>query len=362
VLFLTYTEGKARTLLNALSKRYQTATVAFHDNRDFFVWTSDYGKEEHVKRPIPRTNKYFQWLWVWPAMMFIALRMSRTHRYDVCVSEGEIPTLVAVIARVTGRIRKVVYYALDWFVGQKWAQRLDWLCFAIGSARWDLTPRISEARQQRWGWPTSRGVLLQPFPHSARDQALIQSVQVEKAVCYTGGIRRSAGLDMVIQAIGILRRGGLDIRFRVCGWVVEREYEESLKLLAREECVADLVTFHGHVSEEEKELIIRKSMCGIALSPRGAENYSNYAYIGKVSDYCDNGTPIILTKDSYVASLLSPKNAAIAVGDSYAEVADAIRSLATDTERLALCKRMAYQYGVECSSPEGLYRRIEKLL
>lgn len=89
---------------------------------------------------------------------------------------------------------------------------------------------------------------------------------------YVGRLRRYKGLDVVFRALARLRDAGVELRFLVVGQGDDRA---RLERLSRDLDLADLVSFRGFVSEEEKVRILQSAWMNVYPSPKEGWGITN---------------------------------------------------------------------------------------
>jgi glycosyltransferase involved in cell wall biosynthesis len=80
----------------------------------------------------------------------------------------------------------------------------------------------------------------------------------DPAFIYLGRLNRSKRIDHVLQAIGQVKKQFPNIRLHIIGRG-KKDYENELKLLAKDLGIGENTTFHGYLSEETKNKIIQMS-------------------------------------------------------------------------------------------------------
>ena len=87
----------------------------------------------------------------------------------------------------------------------------------------------------------------------------------EPTLLYLGRLQRYKRVDLIVRAVGLMQRLGVDARLRVAGTGPE---EGALRRLATRLGVAHRVDFLGFVSEERKRELLRSSWVHVLTSPK----------------------------------------------------------------------------------------------
>ncbi len=141
-------------------------------------------------------------------------------------------------------------------------------------------------------------------------------------VLYLGRLKKYKRVDLIIRAIGLLRRQGTDVRFIIAG---RGDAADDLRALAAELRVDDLVELRGFVTDEEKRELFRRTWVHALTSPKEGWGISNLEAAACRTATISSDAPGL--RDSVVdgeTGFLVPH------GDVEA-IADRIRRIAVDT-------------------------------
>lgn len=316
------------------------------------------GVERLFTVQLPRIQRHLRFAFQWARLFALVLRRGR---YDLCVATGIQSGLFAAVLRVTGLSRRTIYYASDWYCAAPILQVLDLACCLAADSVIDPTPRISQARAARWPKLAGRINATVVFPLlGPRPAERLTWPAKESAICYIGGVRPEAGLELVVAALVKLRGEGLRVHLHVTGAVGDHGYEQRFARYVQELRVVEQVHLHGFVSDAEMLNILCRSVCGICLTPGGSANYSSFTVPRKVQDYMEAGLPSIVSAGSYMADLLGSQYAAVAAVDTVDSVAQAIRFMADDSARARRYGEAAYCAALNYSDPQRFFDAQEK--
>lgn len=360
LFYLTAGERKASMIFEALEARYLSPTVAYeHDAKSFIfrianathVWTEAF--------ELPRVPRYLKLIHQWWNVAAFFRRAGRASHFDLCICEGIQFNLMMPYLRRLEVCRRFVYYSQDWFPSAPFLQRLDRFCVKHTDETWDICERTGEGRRAHWSEaPVTRTQppLFQPVAslHKRLDDAALRCI-------YVGGLRSDVGLDLIIKAMGMASREGMRVHLDILGRDVDKGVREKLAGLAREEGVAGDVDFLGFVDTQAMVNLLARASCGLAVFTGGLKNYSNWAIIGKVREYIENGVPVIISRDNPMADELTRSGAGFAVGDSADEILGALRLLSKQGAAAAYCQN-AHRLAQQKASPAQLYDSIDRAL
>jgi glycosyltransferase involved in cell wall biosynthesis len=239
-----------------------------------------------------------------------------------------------VAARAMRRADTVVYWAVD-FVPDRFGpgspmtrvyDRLDaWVC--RHADHWvDLSRPALEGRAERHGL------------HPGRDTAPAQVVPVgvwldrvpavpedgwrARRVAFLGHLVPRQGVLPLVRAIALLRARGEEVGLDIAG---HGPQEEELRRAAAQSGVADLVRFHGFISDHrEVERFLTRSSVAAAPYARDPDSFTRFADPSKLKSYLAAGLPIVMTDVPHNAGELAARAGAEVVPDDAEPIADAI--------------------------------------
>jgi glycosyltransferase involved in cell wall biosynthesis len=133
--------------------------------------------------------------------------------------------------------------------------------------------------------------------------------QRKHLVGYVGVMGKQEGIDLLLQAVGVIVQQRQDIHFALVGGGTSLE---EMKALARELGVADYVTFTGRVPDAE--LLAVLNAADVCVNPDVANEMNDISTMNKIMEYMALGKPIVqfdLTEGRYSAqeaSLYAKRN------------------------------------------------------
>lgn len=147
----------------------------------------------------------------------------------------------------------------------------------------------------------------------------------EPTFAYVGRLRKYKRVDLVLEAVALLRDRGLPVRLRIAGRGAD---EGRLRGIAARLGLGPLATFEGFVTEERKRELLRGAWAAVIASPKEGWGISNV-------EAAACGTPCIAADAPGLRESVRHGETGLLVpyGDARA-LADAMASLARDPARV----------------------------
>jgi glycosyltransferase involved in cell wall biosynthesis len=151
-------------------------------------------------------------------------------------------------------------------------------------------------------------------------------------VCFLGTLSRRSNLEVLIDAFGLLERGGITARLTICGI---GELESTLKIRA-----AGLgnIEFLGWLGAEELQSVMRQSDLGALPYIRPDFHMS---LPNKCIEYLAGGLPVLSCTEGEVCTLIQRRGCGVWTSATPAGIARAIAGLAAEPEQLSVLKANA---------------------
>lgn len=147
----------------------------------------------------------------------------------------------------------------------------------------------------------------------------------EPTFLYVGRLRRYKRVDLVLEAVALLRRRGVPARLRVAG---RGDDEGRLRAIVARLGLGEAVSFEGFVTEERKRELLRRCWAAVLASPREGWGITNV-------EAAACGTPAVAADAPGLRESVRHGETGVLVpyGDAGA-LADALASLARDPARV----------------------------
>lgn len=246
-----------------------------------------------------------------------------------------------LLARRLGRARSVALWSVD-FVPDRFGastiptriyDRLDRLCCTRVDVRVELSEAARDARNLRHALGEARaptyvvpmGAWLERVPRTPSDGF------VGRRVVFLGHLVPRQGVDVLLDALAVLKDRGGDVRADVIG---SGPLEQHLRQRSAGLGLADTVRFHGFVTDHrDVERLLAEAAIAVAPYRPGEDTFTAYADPGKLKSYLAAGLPVLLTDVPPNAQTLARDGGAELVAYDPEAIATAIMNGLSSPER-----------------------------
>ena len=273
---------------------------------------------------------------------------------DVLVAGDNLLALAGAVARRVARIRRVVYYMID-YTPVRYANRLlnalyyfvDRLAAYRADAVWPLTEKMMLARFEA-GRLDERRVRWKAVPYGSHPARQDAAFDVQNVV-YLGDILRSKGAELFVPFACELKRRVPGFTMTVIGGGKDLA---ELRAEAQRAGVGDRMDIRGFVAsiDEAVALLVKGGVAIAPYDPYDANSFTFYADPGKVKVYLGCGLPVVLTDVPPIAQALARAGAGCIAAYDSADLAEKVAAVMGAPDYSAMRAR-ASALGRECEWP-----------
>lgn len=262
-------------------------------------------------------------------------------QYDLFVGVDCLNSFQGIILKLLGRVKKTVYYTIDYFPVRfknpilNWVYfSLDRICVRLADETWNVSSVMVKARQANGliGKEFERqftvpiGVWFDRAPRKNYSQIN------KKTLIFVGHLKDYMGVDLAIKSLPKIIKTIPDIRLIIIGG---GEQEEALKKLVNRLGLTASVNFYGWIRDRGKlENIMSECAVGIApFNTQILDDKVKNADPAKIKDYMLLGMPVIITDAISTSNLISQKRCGFVIKYDIDEFVRATRKL-LDNETL----------------------------
>ncbi|NQT93011.1 MAG: glycosyltransferase [Lentisphaerae bacterium] len=250
-------------------------------------------------------------LLAWPIMLLFYLWLGLRFRVGSVFIIDHQQTVVVGLLRRLGLFRRVVYFAGDWYPGSTfrkgiWTRLgnevyvpiLDWMACKLSDLTINQTEYVREGRTRYWGRqiPREEVAFVPPLILKCKDPAARMR---GRKILFVGATRADSGLELVLNALPIVRQRLGDVSLKIVG--PASSTIEELKQAAAESGLSAFFEYVGVGDYAAFETIFADCYCGVNLIT-DPDSYSSRAIPAKIPDYLQSLLPALVTP--YVGSIV----------------------------------------------------------
>ncbi|MFC1804514.1 glycosyltransferase [Candidatus Omnitrophota bacterium] len=265
-------------------------------------------------------------------------------KFDIFIGVSTFSAFLGIILKKLGRVRKVVYYSIDYFplnhrskfedfMGRSFFL-LDSFCAKYSDMTWHINPDIAKARATFARLKPEKYTSIN-VPLGFGEGMLSPSTfsEIEKfTLVFAGALHPEQGLQMVIKAFPEI----LD-RFPQAKLVIIGSgfFAPEVKKMVDHSLARNRIILKGFISDlKELSGILSHCAVGLATWDMSAENCIRYADPSKPKHYAFCGLPVIITRTNAIADEIDDLRAGIAINYDEKEFVDAVSRLLGDEKLL----------------------------
>lgn len=228
---------------------------------------------------------------------------------DYYIGLGNMNAMMGLVLRFFGNAKKVIYYVIDYIPNRFSNSLINWFYMKSDSwsalhsdATWNYAPVMITSREKMWDRTFPHQIVV---PNGIRIRASenIKKDTHQRDLMYIGTLHRQQGIQLVLEALPIIKEKIQDIRFVLIG---QGPYRKDLEALVRKNNLKKQVQFLGYIKDPDTaDEKLARGHIGVATYTPDNEMVRN-TEPGKVKRYFACGLPVVMT-DMGDISILSLK-------------------------------------------------------
>jgi len=273
--------------------------------------------------------------------------------YDLFVGCNDLNAFVGLILKKLGRVKKCVYYVIDYnpkrfdnIVLNHLYHWLDHVCVKYCDETWNLSPRMEEGRKKFFN-VSSRTQKLVPIGIWYKRIRVPPFARIKRnSAVFAGHLIEKQGIQNILQAIPEIIKVKPDFIFEIFG---DGEFKPTLEALTIRLNIQEHVKFHGYIQDHtDLEEKISKGAFAFALydkyDAKGNFTFTYFADPGKIKLFLACGLPVLLTDVSYNAHDLVAAKCGLLIGRGRKSISSTAIKLLKDPTLLKMYKKNARDY------------------
>jgi len=316
-----YAPGPAQELLKYLLQHKTTNKILFIGHPlfyseklkgDGFEVYSNSSKIEEKYLSIRKRPEIISYLYAFISNIIYVFKQGT--KFELYVGCNNLNALSGLVLKKLGRVRKCVYYVVDYNpvrftnpILNGIFQYIDKLCALYCDETWNLSARMITARFGK-KYPKNQKVV--PMGCWFGEIKRIPFDKCEKhTVVFMGHLLEKQGVQLLISAIPEVIKHIKDFKVRIIG---DGPYRKYLEKLIFDLGVSKHVEMLGYIdSEEEKYKLISSASLAYALYDPDIASFTYYADPGKIKTYLSCGVPVLVTNVPEISKELVATNSGV---------------------------------------------------
>jgi len=270
---------------------------------------------------------------------------------DFFVGLGNMNAFSGLFVQLLGLSNKTIYYVIDYIPFRYGNHFVNWFYHWVDmmSARfsyvtWNYAERMIKERKKRWKREFSRQIVVPNGVHIRKgNNTPFKKIHAHELV-YLGTLSKQQGIQMILQALSLIRKEIFDVTFTIIG---KGNYRKILEMLVKKYNLSDCVSFLGFI--EDSNIVdkrISHSALGIATYDP-TSSYVIYAEPGKVKRYLACGVPVIMTNVGPLAKEVFLNKCGLVCAYDSTIIFKEIVSFLKNQKHQQKYRRMAYKFAVK---------------
>lgn len=290
---------------------------------------------------------------------------NKIHRVDIFIGVGNINALVGIYLQKIGLVKKTIFYCID-YVPVRFANKIinkiyhliDKYVVENATVVWNLSPRMIEGRQERWGRNLGKQIVV-PIGIWYDRISKNRSDEVHRnEIVYLGTLLEKQGLDLCIEAIDDLRHVIPTIRLSIIG---SGPYEKTLRNKVSQLGLGKHVFFEGYVkSHTEVERRVSQASLALAMYDKTKDTFSYYADPGKVKVYLACGVPVLITDIPFIARQIQEQRCGFLIEYDKETIVQIIKTYLKQPNMMKSYKENAEKFAKNFDWPAVIKNAFEK--
>ena len=291
--------------------------------------------------------------------------------YDLYIGVDNLNAIQGLILKKLGKVKKVVFYTIDYFPTRFENKFLNWIyhtidriCVENADETWNVSSKMDAARER-----------IYKVSQKARNRQYEVPIGIwynhtrpknfteidRRKLIFVGHLLPYMGVDLVIKTLPILVKDIKGVKLEIIG---DGEERENLIRLAKKLGVGDKVKFYGWIRERKRlEEVISDGAVGLAtFNTKILDEKVKNADPGKIKDYMQVGMPVITTNAVSTADRIVKAEAGVLIEYDSNQLRRAVAKLLKNEEVLKKYRQNALAYVKSFDYPVIFKPNIERAL
>lgn len=289
-------------------------------------------------------------------------------QYDICFALDNHSVIAASLFRKLGKIKKLVYYSIDYApirFQNHYLNRLyhfaDRIACGLSDINWVVAKHMVSARKDNNVDINHMSHFVEVPMGFHKDEVNILPIdQIDPYhLVYMGTILEKQGLQLVIENLPDILKELPKIHLTIIG---TGNYENEIKNLISKKKVNKIVDFKGFIDNRNKMYtILSKAGVGLAPYKPTPDSFSYFADPSKIKIYLGCGLPIITTNVTAFSEVIKQQKAGIIIDYSTGSLLTGLKKLLKDKKNYIIYRKAAINLSLRYNTKTILGKAIHNL-
>ncbi len=341
-------------------------TFVCKDSRSWFRLTNAQGYlyKEHKGYEIKKPN----FLVYMKDVFYTLIWILKTGKYDLYVGVNNLNAFTGLILKKLGRVKKVVFYTID-YIPQRTKNKLlnnlyhglDSFCVTHCDKTWNLSPVMVTEREKKGIHIRFRNRQI-TVPIGTNSNTKIHPIKdIDRySIAFVSHLKPGTGIELLFDALNQIIKTIQEVKLVIIG---RGPLKTDLEKQAIKLKLDRYIEFTGFIPENSV-LEERLAKCAVGVAPYfpSPDCLTQYTDPGKPKTYLSAGLPVIITRVSQIANELEKERAGLVIKYDKNELAQAIISLFTDDRLFLEYRQNAIRFASKYSWDNVFHKALEKTI
>lgn len=291
--------------------------------------------------------------------------------YDLYIGVDNLNAIQGLILRKLGKVKKVVFYTIDYYPTRFENKLLNWMyhsidriCVENADETWNVSSAMIVAREKMYSmskkaYRRQHEVPIGIWYNRTRRKRFAQIDK--KKLIFVGHLLPYMGVDLVIKTLPKLINDIKGVKLEIIG---DGQEKKKLVNLVKKLGLENKVKFHGWIKKRRKlEEVLSDGAIGLAtFNTRILDEKVKNADPGKIKDYMQVGMPVITTNAVSTADRIVKAEAGMLIDYDVNELYRALVKLLKDEDMLKKYRQNALAYVKRFDYPAIFKPNLERVL
>lgn len=271
------------------------------------------------------TDKFPYAFYIGYVLAIVQTFIKLQRRFEFFIGEGHIYSLVGVLMKKLGLVKRIAYSSGDYFTDVRSFRIIDKVVSKNVDVIWPASELMLKEREKNLEGTCFAPQVVMPLGIVMRDEAVQKKVPDAKTILFIGNIQSHQGIDLMIESFSEVRKIRPNLTLEIVG---RGPCTESAQRKVSDAGLSSCVVFHGFVDDEKKiDEIYKRSLVSMALYQPELSSFTKLTDPGKIKDYLSAGLPVVTTDVFSFSKELAESGAGIVVSFEKGSVVGALKKI-----------------------------------